>query len=289
MSESLPLVSIVTPSFNQGSFIERTILSVLNQDYPHIEYIVVDALSTDETGSHLSRYDSQIDLIIREKDKGQSDGLNKGFARSSGQIMAYLNADDCLASSTIVSNAVEQFREHNADVVYGRRYRITSDGFFMDCYPFREFDEQCLRRFNIIPQECSFWTREMFEKAGGCFRTDLSFSMDYEMWLRFLQFGARFKSIDTVYGYFRWHENQKSQVIWRDVCLPEVEKIQMTYAGFATTTGDMQQLHESFYYGADLTKFPRQRFIAMRLWDEQLAYSRACLAGTPLDCWVYAS
>lgn len=284
-----PRVSIVTPSFNQGKFIERTILSVLKQDYPNIEYIVLDSLSDDSTAEILERYKHRITKLVREKDSGQSDALHRGFAMSSGSIMAYLNADDCLANANIISHAVEQFQKAGADVVYGRRYRINSDGFFLDSYPFRPFDAQLIKRFNLVPQECTFWTRDIYERAGGYVDKDLHFVMDYEMWLRFLRNGARFHSVDKVYAYFRWHANQKSQVIWREVCLPEVDKIQRQNSGDASPSGEMEMLHESFYYGADAQLRPHAHAKAEQLWKQQTILARQIFADTPLDSWVYAS
>lgn len=286
-----PLVSIVTPSFNQGQFIERTIRSVLRQDYGNIEYIVIDAISTDETTEILRKYSKEISIVVQEKDNGQSDALNKGFELSSGKILAYLNADDCFSGPGVVSDAVSNFlsTSRGADVVYGRRYRITGEGFFLDSYPFRPFDPISLTHFNTVPQECAFWSRDIWAKAGSYFRTDLHFCMDYELWLRFLQYGASFLSVDQVYGYFRWHSSQKSQSIWRDVCLPEVAKIQREYVSRATSTGDMEQRHESFFYGVDLNAHPRLRPIAMKLWRTQLELSRGYLTDTPLDYWVFAA
>ncbi len=289
MPGELPRVSIVTPSFNQGEFIERTILSVLRQDYPNIEYIVLDSLSADGTAEILDRYKHRISKIIQEKDAGQSDALHRGFAMSTGTIMAYLNADDCFANASIVSHAVEQITRASADVIYGRRYRISSEGYFLDCYPYRPFDGELLRQFNLVPQECTFWTRDIYERAGAYVDKDLHFVMDYDMWLRFLQHGARFESVDKVYAYFRWHAQQKSQVIWREVCLPEVEKIQLRESGDATSCGEMEVLHESFYYGADAKTFPHSHAIAEGLWKQQSHYARQMFADTPLDCWVFAS
>lgn len=286
--QALPRVSIITPSFNQGRFIERTILSVLHQDYPNIEYIVLDALSTDETGEILERYRPRISTVIREKDAGQADAINRGLALSSGQIQAYLNADDCLASPSVVSDAVRQFAEHQVDALYGRRYRIDSDGFFLDCYPFREFDQSSLKQFNLVPQECAFWTRDIYERAGGYIDKDLQFVMDYELWLRFLEHGARFKAINKVYAYFRWHENQKSQVIWRQVCLPEVAEIQRKYAGETSSIVELEAFHESFYYGVDQSVYPHEHDMAARLWKKQVERTAGFLSGTALDCWVYA-
>lgn len=283
----LPLVSIITPSFNQGQFIERTILSVLRQTYPRIEYIVLDNLSTDSTAEILERYRRRISTVLRERDSGQSDCLNKGFKISQGQIMAYLNADDVFAGPEVVSDAVKELTTNRVDVVYGRRYRIDERGFYLDSYPYRPFEAGQLRQFNIIPQECSFWTRDIYDRAGAYVNKDLHFSMDYEMWLRFLRHGAQFKALDTVYGYFRWHEEQKSQAIWREVCLPEVAKIQTEYVGRATRPSDMEDLHESYYYGAD--RITHGHSIALDLWQTQVNASRGLFADTPLDQWVYSS
>lgn len=285
--DDLPLVSIITPSFNQGQFIERTILSVLRQTYPRIEYLVLDNLSADSTVGILEKYRRHITTVVREKDNGQSDCLNRGFKMSHGQIMAYLNADDVLAGPHVVADAVKELTAHGVDVVYGRRYRIDGQGFFLDSYPFRPFDAAQLRQFNIIPQECSFWTRAIYERAGAFVDQDLHFSMDYEMWLRFLRHGATFKALDAVYGYFRWHQEQKSQAIWREVCLPEVAKIQNEYVGHATKPSDMEDLHESYYYGAD--RISHEHAVALDIWRVRTNATQGLFADTPLDQWVYSS
>src|SRR5205085_1479691 len=117
-----PRVSIVTASYNQAPFIERTIRSVLCQDYGNLEYIVLDSCSQDGTGAILAKYAPAIDVLIVEKDRGQSDALHRGLQLASGGILAYLNADDCLASAQTISQVVQCFAENPAaDVIYGRR------------------------------------------------------------------------------------------------------------------------------------------------------------------------
>ena len=283
-----PLVSIVTPSYNQGQFIERTILSVLRQDYPNIEYIVLDSLSPDETGGVLDRYAKDITVLVREKDKGQADAINKGLARSTGHIMAYLNADDCFASPSVVSEAVQAFlSQSQPDVVYGRRYYIDPAGHFMRSYPYRPFDNALNHKTNVIPQECTFWIRKIYEASGGFVNAEYNFAMDYEMWLRFAAHGAKIESIDKVFGLFRVQENQKSLTIWRQTGLPEIAKLQEKYAGVSTRPGDMEALHESYYYGVDRIAHPHEHAVALRLWEAQTNSTRKSLADTPIDHWVF--
>ena len=117
--QSTPLVSIVTPSYNQAQFLERTILSVISQDYPCIEYIVMDGGSTDGSVNILEKYSQKITFWVSEKDKGQSDAINKGWRMAKGEYCCYLNSDDMLAPSAI-SKIVSTFEKNpNAGVVYG--------------------------------------------------------------------------------------------------------------------------------------------------------------------------
>lgn len=288
MSEQTPLVSIVTPSYNQGQYIERTILSVLRQDYPRIEYILLDSLSTDETGQILDRYQNEISILVREKDKGQADAINTGLKRASGQILAYLNADDCLASASVVTKAVEALlSDSKPDAVYGRRYYIDPAGYYLHSYPFRDFDSELNHRVNVIPQECCFWTREIYEKSGGYANADYHFAMDYEMWLRFLAHGARIEAVEPVFGLFRVQENQKSNVIWRNVGLPEIAKLQQQYGGKASKVFDMEVLHESYYYNVDRVAHTKEYELAKKLWETQVRLTRESLASTPVDHWVF--
>jgi glycosyltransferase involved in cell wall biosynthesis len=288
MKAAFPKVSIITPSYNQGWCIERTILSVLRQDYPNIEYIVMDALSTDETASVLKRYEGEIDIIVQEKDKGQADAINRGLKMASGDMLAYLNSDDCYASPSIVSQAVaELMSEDKPDVVYGRRYFIDQDGFFVRSWPYREFDAELLYLTCYLPQECCFWTRSIYEKGGGYVDESYRFAMDYELWLRLLKSGAKFKSIDAVFGLFRWHENQKSQELWKTVALPEIERLQMMHSTRSVKPFELQVLHEKYMHGVDLISEPRLYEKAIRLSKERNRVARESLADTPLDLWVF--
>src|SRR5580658_8697248 len=172
-----PLVSIVTPCLNSARFIEATIESVLAQDYPRIEYIVMDGGSTDGTLDILKRYGPQRDPLnagsqgepftwISEKDHGAADAINRGFAQSHGEIFAYLNADDLYLPGAVTA-AVRSFEANpGADVVYGGGNWIDEDGRTVGPYPVRDFDRSLLARECFICQPSSFIRRAAFENAG---------------------------------------------------------------------------------------------------------------------------
>ena len=281
-----PRVSIITPSYNQGKYIERTILSVLKQDYPNIQYLVFDAQSNDQTHRILNQYRKDIDVIVEEKDNGQSDAINKGFARADGEILAWLNSDDCYAAPNVVSQAVEQLVNKPIDLVYGKRYYIDLNGYFYLSYPYREFDEQQLKRTCYIPQECCFWTREIYERAGSRINLDYQFAMDYELWLRFLANGARFESVDSVYGYFRWYENQKSADIWQSVGIPEIARLQTEYS--AVVLPEVMQLKfMEHYFNINSSTDPDFYKKAQKLWNEEIRLKQKQFQFAPLDHWVF--
>lgn len=289
-SSTSPRVSIVTPSYNQGWCIERTILSVLRQDYDNIEYVVMDSASTDETRHILAKYSNEIDIICQEKDKGQSDALNRGFKKTTGQILAYLNSDDCYASRTVVSDAVKILTsEPGIDLVYGRRYFIDKNGFYTRAYPYRDYDKELLKKSCYVPQECTFWTREIYERAGGFVDENLRFAMDYELWLRFLHHGANFKSIDAVYGLFRWHEDQKSQDLWKTVALPEIAGLQTKYCDAVMHEMEMQNEAELHDFGANINSDRLAFGLAIELWKRRNTLMENAFSGTPLDQWTLST
>jgi glycosyltransferase involved in cell wall biosynthesis len=178
-----PLVSIVTPSYNQGRFIEETILSVLNQDYPRIEYIIMDGGSTDETLDILRKYTGRL-TWYSEKDKGQSDAINKGLRLAKGEILAYLNSDDTYLPGAI-SRAVRYLTAKNPDspLVYGEGYNITAEGTIIERYPTEPFDFHHLAETCFICQPTTFWKRDVMETIG-LFDENLHYAMDYEYWIR---------------------------------------------------------------------------------------------------------
>lgn len=213
-----PRVSVVVPSYNQGHFIEATIRSVLLQDYPAIELIVMDGGSSDGTLDVLRHYDEAIDFWASEPDRGQTHAINKGMERATGEIVTYLNSDDMLHPGA-VRRVVEEFqREPEAGVVHGQCLYVDEAGrerFRQGARVDSLLDYiRIWRRFptgNYITQPEAFIRQTALEEAGP-FREDLHNVMDFEMWLRLLSNGVRFHSVPDPVAHFRTYPSQKSSV-----------------------------------------------------------------------------
>ncbi|MCU1242320.1 MAG: glycosyl transferase, family 2 [Candidatus Acidoferrum typicum] len=197
-------VSIVTISFNQGEFLERAIWSVVEQDYPDIEYIVVDPGSTDGSRDIIERYRSRIARVIYEPDRGPADGLNKGFARATGDIFGFLNSDDVLFPGA-VRNAVAFLNSNEADVVSAHATVIDAEDRHLRMAYSEPFS---LRMFAygacVLVQPSTFFQREAFERAQG-FNVENRATWDGELWVDMALSGARFTLADGVWSGYRLH------------------------------------------------------------------------------------
>jgi glycosyltransferase involved in cell wall biosynthesis len=180
----LPLVSVVTPSFNQSRFIADTIESVLGQDYPRIEYLVVDGGSTDGTLDVLRRYGDRLSWVS-EPDRGQAAAINKGWRQTKGDIIAWLNSDDTYRSGALRAVADAFLSHPEAGLVYGGCDYISARGEFLSKYPSGPFDYEAFIRTSRspIPQPSAFLRREVLERAGYVDET-LSLVLDWEYWIR---------------------------------------------------------------------------------------------------------
>ncbi|MBI3800478.1 MAG: glycosyltransferase, partial [Deltaproteobacteria bacterium] len=177
-----PLVSIVTPSYHQGRYIADTIGSVLNQDYPNLEYLVMDGGSTDGTVEILRQYGDRL-VWLSEKDRGQADAINKGLRMARGEILGWLNSDDTYEPGAI-SKIVQYFRTHpDVALVYGEGHHIDAQGHYLERYPTEPFDRQRLQETCFICQPTVFFRAEVF-RALGPLDADLLYCLDYEYWLR---------------------------------------------------------------------------------------------------------
>ena len=211
--DRLPVVSIVTPSLNQAVFLERTIRSVLTQDYPKLEYIIMDGASKDGTDRILTCYNDQVTYLDSRKDLGQADAINRGFQHTSGEIMAWLNADDLLLPGAI-SCIVKFFLDHpEVDVVYGHRICIDEEDREIGRWILPDHDPTILPWANYVPQETLFWRRRMWTHVGGYVDTSYQFALDWELLLRFQTANAHFRRLPRFLGAFRVHPEQKTAIL----------------------------------------------------------------------------
>ena len=211
-----PRISIVTPSYNQGQFIEETIRSILLQGYPNLEYIIIDGGSTDDTVDMIRKYEAHIAYWVSEKDRGQSHAINKGMARATGDILAYLNSDDAYLEGGLATVAERAARNPEVDLIHGI-CRISDENSLKVAErvgAISRFDEIIdlwefwWRHRNFVQPEV-FWTSRIAGRVGP-FREDLYWVMDFDYWLRILHAGGRVGCIDTEVAMFRRQPAQKS-------------------------------------------------------------------------------
>src|SRR3989304_9665212 len=203
-----PLVSIITPSYNQGGFIEETIKSVLSQDYPEIEYIVIDGGSTDNTVEILKKYEGRIKWVS-EKDRGQSDAINKGFGMARGEIFAWLNSDDIYMKGA-VGKAVA-FLDNHPDVklIYGDALFCDENGKIVGEYHSPDtFNYKKLAFYNSICQPSTFFKREAFFDAGGI-DLNLHHLMDHDLWMKMAK-NNEVAHIPEILSIYRLHSESKT-------------------------------------------------------------------------------
>jgi glycosyltransferase involved in cell wall biosynthesis len=196
-------ISIVTISYNQSKFLEQAICSVVNQDYPDIEYIVVDPGSTDGSREIIEKYQDQIDKIVFEPDEGPADGLNKGFSYATGEIFGFINADDYLIPGAI-NKVVKAFRTNRRkDVLSGNVFIIDQQGILLRRFYSRKFTPiRAVYGAASIAQQGTFFRSQCFKKAGG-FNKSNRVAWDGEIWIEMALNGAQFGLIDDFIAAFR--------------------------------------------------------------------------------------
>ncbi len=179
----LPLVSIVTPSFNQAIFLEDTLQSVLNQDYPSIEYIVIDGGSTDGSQDIIKRYADRLAFWISEPDRGQADAINKGLRRAKGEIVAWLNSDDMYVAGAIHKAVLTLRANPKAGMVYGDGLMVDSQGRLLDRHRYRSYGVLDLLCFDVLLQPTVFMRRDVL-KDVGYLGEEYHLVLDHELWIR---------------------------------------------------------------------------------------------------------
>jgi glycosyltransferase involved in cell wall biosynthesis len=241
MSDELPTISVVTPSYNQAQFLEQCLTSVLDQPYPNVEYVVVDGASTDGSVEIIQRHADRLAHWVSEPDDGQYDAINKGFAKTSGEIMAWLNSDDmytpwalsCVAEVFAALPDVEWLTSLYQPAWDVRGHLVFCPqvpGFHRDAF-FRGANVQGRGWYasHFIQQESTFWRRSLWDRAGGFVDASLSLAGDLDLWARFYRL-ADLYGLRAVLAGFRNHDSQKTALHMPEY-LVEAERVLRRHGG----------------------------------------------------------
>jgi glycosyltransferase involved in cell wall biosynthesis len=222
-------VTIITPSFNQVDYLEATIQSVLAQTYPNIEYFVIDGGSTDGSVDVIRAYQHELSGWVSEKDRGQTDAINKGFNMATGEIIAWLNSDDTYYPDA-VEKAVAFLNSHpNVGLVYGDANYIDQQGQVIGRFPAAQTSLHQLRRGYVhIPQQASFFRKALWDRVGPL-DPDFYFAMDYDLWVR-LAAVSEIRYVNQTWANFRLHQDAKT-ISADDRCWPEMLKVHYRNGG----------------------------------------------------------
>ena len=242
----LPDITLVTPSYRQGEFIERTIASVLGQQYPKLQYVVQDGGSDDQTHQILSAYSGRIARYRSERDSGQSQAINRGFSDTSGEIMGWLNSDDMILPGALRRVAAVFLENPDVDVVYGNRVIIDGHDRQVGRWILPGHDGEVLSWADFIPQESLFWRRRVWERVGARVDETFRFAMDWDLLIRFRTAGARFLHMPRVIGAFRVHSGQKTAGTMEQIGLQEMSRIRQSIHGRVPSDLEVAQHISSF-------------------------------------------
>jgi len=223
---SLPKITIVTTNLNQEVYLESTILSVINQNYPNLEYIIIDGKSTDHSVDIIKKYENYLSFWCSERDKGLYDALNKGFRRSTGEILMWINSDDMLQEGSLY-NIAEIFNTfQNVNWITGINISFDERGRVIGADRAKGFTKYDFYTYNYqwLQQESTAWRRELWEKAGNYLSTDYKFAGDFELWVRFFRH-AKLLPCDILIGGFRMRSGNQISLNSLDAYEREVKQI----------------------------------------------------------------
>jgi glycosyltransferase involved in cell wall biosynthesis len=222
-------ITIVTPSFNQAPYLEATIQSVLSQDYPEIEYFIIDGGSTDGSVDIIQKYADRLAGWVSEPDKGQTDAINKGFARATGDVLAWLNSDDTYEQGA-VRQAVELLSQHPENsMIYGDCNYIDETGRVIGRFRAAQTDYRRLRQGYVhIPQQASFFRADLVRQVGQL-DPNFYFAMDYDLWVRLAKIAPPLY-VPHLWANFRLHRDAKT-ITADDRCWPEMLRVHYREGG----------------------------------------------------------
>lgn len=265
-----PRITVITPSFNQGEYIEETILSVINQEYPNLQYIIVDGLSGDSTIQIIEKYRNSVDVVIVEPDNGQTDAINKGLRLADGELITWINSDDMLSPGALFALA-DVYLKKDADIIFGiclihqdhsfvlaNRPRVTQQTFTTTALC-DIFGRWLKGEFFYQPEV--IFTKRILTKVGGSLDAGLNFTMDYEFWLRCADAGAVVESVDWPIALFRQHPQQKTSNLAD--CVIEQAEVRGRFRNPRPSADRVEVIRLSLKYACD-HKRPRVAIISSR-------------------------
>lgn len=227
-NNDLPKISVITASFNQAQFLERTILSVINQNYPNLEFIIIDGGSTDNSVEIIKKYEKYVAYWASEKDNGQAEAINKGFKMATGDLLCFQNSDDLFYADSF--NKLAEFYQINPnfDCYYGDLLFIDAEDNSLEILKTNNFDfrAQILEGMQVFNQ--SLYFKKSLGEQYGYLDSSLSFVIDYENVLRWANKGAKFAKVNNLLGAFRLHEAAKTSNL-EDIRKKEHEKVKKKY------------------------------------------------------------
>jgi glycosyltransferase involved in cell wall biosynthesis len=237
--EAFPKITVITPSYNQGQYIEETILSIINQGYPNLEYIIMDGGSTDNTVDIIKKYQDKIHYWVSEKDRGQSDAINKGLRKATGEIINWINSDDQLQPGALSAIARHFMAHPEAIIVHGRiEYFGETSNYYSVNIPRKDLETRYVSHI-CMPQPGAFFKRKLIEEQGYLDES-LHFSMDTDL---FMRAGLHYPlvQIEDVIARFRLHGNSKSVSAFSKTFLSDNKRI---FSRVLATLGDQNAIGE---------------------------------------------
>ena len=206
---NLPRISIVVPSFNQGLYLEETLLSLLDQQYPDLELFVVDGGSTDDSVDIIKKYEDRIDWWVSEKDKGQSEAINKGLTKVSGEIVSWVNSDDLLVPGSLQTiAAIFSKLPQSTGLIHGGAIIFDANKEIETRYTYQSPNKEAYLSGMVFPQPAAFFRKTVLDKVG-LLNEGLHYGMDYDLFLR-MALVCDFLPVKDVFAKYRLHQNSKS-------------------------------------------------------------------------------